>query len=108
MPSKGELPSITRFGRHDAADKAMVDAAKLAFELWLPTQTAGQKLLPTPSNDPYWMRKLFEKSMAGFYHFHLPKKDWTVAAGKRVEMGINVSKCRERKYFPNHELGHYS
>ncbi|RYA96291.1 5-methylcytosine-specific restriction endonuclease system specificity protein McrC, partial [Enterobacter cloacae complex sp. 742-ADZ3-9B] len=29
MPSKGELPSITRFGRHDAADKAMVDAAKL-------------------------------------------------------------------------------
>ncbi|KAE9857088.1 5-methylcytosine-specific restriction endonuclease system specificity protein McrC, partial [Escherichia coli] len=30
MPSKGELPSITRFGRHDAADKAMVDAAQLA------------------------------------------------------------------------------
>ncbi|MGU0055512.1 hypothetical protein ACVXG7_03395 [Enterobacter hormaechei] len=42
MPSKGELPSITRFGRHDAADKAMVDAAQLAFELWLPTQTAGK------------------------------------------------------------------
>lgn len=100
MPSKGELPSITRFGRHDAADKAMVDAAQLAFELWLPTQTAGQKLLPTPSDDPYWMRKLFEKSMAGFYHVHLPKKDWTVAAGKELKWRLTSHSAGSESIFP--------
>lgn len=100
MPNKGELLSVARFGRHDAADKAMVDAAQFAFELWLPTQTAGQKQLPTPSDDPYWMRKLFEKSMAGFYRVHLPEEDWVVAAGKELKWGITSQSAGSQSIFP--------
>lgn len=69
-----ELPSVWRFGRHDAADKPMVDAARLAFELLMPTEDQGQYLLPAPSNNLYWMRRLFEKVSLAYIVYTLPKQ----------------------------------
>ena len=61
--------SAERFGRHDADDRSMVDAAKLAFDLALPTEAAGTSVLPLPDREDRWVRRLFERAVGGFWLF---------------------------------------
>ena len=89
-----------RFGRHDAADKPMVDAARLAFELLMPTEDQGQYLLPAPSNNLYWMRRLFEKGIAGLYRVHLAKTTWQVSAGKELKWALSDQSAGSAEIFP--------
>ena len=79
-PGRGEV-SVNRFGRHDMEDQKMVHAAHLAFNLGLPTESAGTKLLVLPEREVSWIRKLYEKGVAGFYGTVLSEKGWTVEAG---------------------------
>ena len=86
----GEKPSASemaadRFGRHDKDDRPMVVAAKLAFDLALPTEDAGQKDLPLANRDPNQIPKLFEQAVGGFYKVVLPRKGWRVRTGKTFE-----------------------
>lgn len=80
---RGEV-SIDRFGRHDAIDQPMVSAAHLAFNLALPSEAAGAKHLPLPDRELIWIRKLYEKGIAGFYDVLLSGKGWRVNAGKTI------------------------
>lgn len=85
----GERPrrgkgSIDRFGRHDVNDQPMVSVAHLAFNLALPTQSAGAKNLSLPDREITWIRKLYEKGLAGFYDVVLSGKGWRVDAGKTI------------------------
>lgn len=85
----GEKPSQTevsadRFGRHDTGDKLMVEAAHLAFDLALPTEASGSKLLSLPDREITWVRRLYEKAVAGFYDVVLSPKGWRVDAGKTI------------------------
>jgi 5-methylcytosine-specific restriction enzyme subunit McrC len=85
----GEKPSQTevsadRFGRHDTGDKLMVEAAHLAFDLALPTEASGSKLLTLPDREITWVRRLYEKAVAGFYDVVLSPKEWRVDAGKTI------------------------
>ena len=82
-PGRGEV-SIDRFGRHDADDQPMVSAAHLAFNLALPTEAAGAKHLSLPDREITWIRKLYEKGIAGFYDVVLSGKGWRVDAGKTI------------------------
>ena len=87
MGVSGVKPSITeisveQFGRHDAQDRKMVAAAHLAFDLVIPTEQPGKNNLFQPERDIYWFRKLYEKSIGGFYDVVLPKPEWHVEAGK--------------------------
>jgi 5-methylcytosine-specific restriction enzyme subunit McrC len=82
-PGRGEV-SIDRFGRHDADDRSMVAAAHLAFNLALPTEAAGAKHLSLPDREITWIRKLYEKGIAGFYDVVLFGKGWRVEAGKSM------------------------
>jgi len=82
-PGRGEV-SIDRFGRHDADDQPMVSAAHLAFNLALPTEAAGAKHLSLPDREITWIRKLYEKGLAGFYDVVLSGKGWRVDAGKTI------------------------
>ncbi|MFW0928368.1 5-methylcytosine-specific restriction endonuclease system specificity protein McrC [Providencia sp. VP23HZSY-1] len=99
-PDNRELPSVWRFGRHDAADKPMVDAAKLSFELLIPTEDRGRHLLPAPSDNLYWMRRLFEKGIAGFYRVHLAKTTWLISAGKELKWAISGQSAGSTAIFP--------
>lgn len=83
MPGRAEV-SVDRFGRHDAADRPMVCAARLAFDLALPTETAGCEDLLEPGRDIHWLRKLYEKGVAGFYSAALSGQGWRVDAGKTL------------------------
>jgi 5-methylcytosine-specific restriction enzyme subunit McrC len=82
-PSRGAV-SIDRFGRHDVDDQPMVAAAHLAFNLALPTEAAGAKHLSLPDREITWIRKLYEKGIAGFYDVVLSKRGWRVEAGKTI------------------------
>jgi len=83
QPGRGDM-SIDRFGRHDADDQQMVAEAHLAFDLALPTETAGAKQLSLADREITWIRKLYEKGIAGFYDVVLSGKGWHVQAGKTI------------------------
>jgi len=83
LPGRGEV-SIDRFGRQDADDQPMVSAAHLAFNLALPTESAGEKHLSLPDREITWVRKLYEKGIAGFYDVVLSSRGWRVDAGKTI------------------------
>lgn len=78
-----------RFGRHDISDQKMVAAADLACSLALPTEFDGQFHLAAPDTQKDWLRKLFEKAIAGFYTVALDRKEWWVLAGKQFDWQIS-------------------
>jgi 5-methylcytosine-specific restriction enzyme subunit McrC len=78
-----------RFGRHDVEDQKMVAASDLAFSLALPTEFAGYHHLAAPDKNKEWLRKLFEKAIAGFYTVALDKSEWRVYAGKQFNWQIS-------------------
>ncbi|MGM9998510.1 MAG: 5-methylcytosine-specific restriction endonuclease system specificity protein McrC [Candidatus Bruticola sp.] len=105
MGVTGECPSrrevfADRFGRHDADDQPMVAAAHLAFNLALPTEDAGYKYLSSPDRNIVWIRRLYEKGIAGFYNFVLPKQEWNIKAGKNIDWYIKEKSSGIDEFFP--------
>jgi 5-methylcytosine-specific restriction enzyme subunit McrC len=89
----GELPSRTemsteRSARHDSGDEFMITAARLAFDLALPTETLGNLSLLQPDRTITWIRKLFEKAVAGFYEVVLISEGWRIQAQKTIHWSI--------------------
>ena len=86
-PSRTEI-STDQFGRHDTDDQQMVAAAQLAFELALPTEEAGTQHLSLPDREIKWVRRLYEKAVAGFYDVVLSGSGWRVSPGKKLDWSI--------------------
>ena len=80
-PNRIEI-GTDRIGRHDEGDQRMVTAAMLAFNLALPTEEEGERLLGRPDREISWVRCLYEKAVAGFYDVVLSPDGWHVEAGK--------------------------
>ena len=100
-PSRSEV-SVDRFGRHDAEDKPMVTAAHLAFNLALPTESKGTRQLFSPERDNLpWLRKLFEKGVAGFYGTVLSNRCYRVSAGRVLKWQIESNSSGMDKILPN-------
>ena len=74
-----------RVSRHDANDHQMLAAAKLAYDLALPTEFSGQDHPFLPERESSWVRNLYEKGIAGFYDAVLPRSEWQVYAGERFD-----------------------
>ena len=75
---------ISRLGRLDAADRQMMAAARLAFDLALPTEDIGTSKLASPDRDEVWARRLFERAVGGFYSVVLSHQGWRVYTGKWI------------------------
>ncbi|HKP94407.1 MAG TPA: 5-methylcytosine-specific restriction endonuclease system specificity protein McrC [Fibrobacteria bacterium] len=91
----GEKPArhqISAEGSHRIGkeDRFMVSAARLVFELAIPTETRGAVSLSSPDRDIVWLRKLYEKGVAGFYAVVLPAEGWVVHAGKSIDWKIDA------------------
>ena len=71
-------------GWMDAEERRMLAAARLAFDLAIPTETAGNALLAMADRDanPGW--KLYEYAVAGFYDAVLSSHGWRVRHGHRL------------------------
>ena len=79
---------LSRLGRLGADDRQMLAAARIAFELALPTEDLGASHLATPERDEHWARRLFENAVAGFYEVTLPSKGWRVSHGSRIHWQV--------------------
>lgn len=99
VPPIRELNS-DRFGLHDKEDRQMVAAAKLAFELLLPTEEDGDSHLPVPGTDSeFW--KLYERAITGFYKFVLEPKGWSVTAHSRFKWPLESQSKRIDELLPH-------
>ncbi len=83
--------STDRFDRHDVEDQEMVAAAKLAFELAIPTENAGSQKMPLSDRDERWVRKLFERALGGFFKVVLPPTEWHVRTGGTLSWPTSAS-----------------
>ena len=86
-PSRIEI-STERYGRHDAGDRLMVATARLAFDLLLPTETAGRRAMYIPPRDAHWIRRLYEKAVGGFYDVVLTPAGWRVETGRYIRWPV--------------------
>lgn len=82
-PTRSEV-SADRFGIHDAEDRMMVAAAKLAFNLLIPTEDGETDSLLLPYREEIWVRRLFEKAIGGFYSVVLNPNEWIVKTGQKL------------------------
>ncbi|BBF86990.1 possible mcrC protein [Aquitalea magnusonii] len=80
--------STDRFGRHDADDQLMVAAAQLAYDLSLPTESAGSNVLAMPGREEAWARRLFERAVGGLYAVALSPLGWHVRCGTTLQWQI--------------------
>ena len=77
-------PPSRRIAHSDAADRQMLAAAQLAFDLALPTEEAGASYLAMPNREEHWLRRLFERAVAGFYDVTLSRQGWRVRHGSWI------------------------
>ena len=80
---------LSRLGRLGAADRQILAAARLAFDLALPTEGIGMSYLATPDREEHWARRLFERAVAGFYDVVLSPKGWRVSPARRIHWSID-------------------
>ena len=75
-------------GRTNAADREMLAAARLAFDLGLPTEDRGATFLSTPGRGSAWARQLFEKAVGGFYSVVLHGEGWQVGRANQIHWPV--------------------
>jgi 5-methylcytosine-specific restriction enzyme subunit McrC len=80
-----------RYGRHDARDKLMVSAARLALDLSLPTEAAGRHDLWLPDREEAWVRRLFERGVGGLYEVALCAEGWSVSRGASLDWPVEAA-----------------
>lgn len=98
-PTRAQM-STDRIGRNDADDRLMVAAARLAFDLALPTEAAGTNVLNLPEREATWVRRLFEKAVGGFYDVVLQPQGWRVRCGGSLSWQIDQKTSGIDKILP--------
>lgn len=83
-PPLGMAPDMQR-QRLLIRDRVMIAAAELLLTLSIPTTESGSKMLPLPSLDDGYLRKLFELATYGFYRHRLTREGWAVTHGQRLK-----------------------
>lgn len=81
-PTPSEL-STEQYGHFDAADRGLVEVAKLVRDMCAPEHTPGTVSLPRVARDERALRDLFEQAVRGFYRHHLGRQGFR--AEKRRE-----------------------
>ena len=95
-----EFP-LGRLGRLDAADRQMLAAARLAFDLALPTEDAGMAHFATPDRDEHWARRLFERAVGGFYQVVLSRKGWSVEPSSWIHWPVGAKSAGIEAILPS-------
>ncbi|WP_082981359.1 5-methylcytosine restriction system specificity protein McrC [Morganella psychrotolerans] len=81
-------PTSEKFGRHENEDRKIIQLAELIHNMMLINESLGSKLSPKPDKQEQWVRKLFEKAVAGFYKLTLPQKGWKVSPNKQLRWQV--------------------
>ena len=82
-----EVPGIL-----GAEDRQMLAAARLAFDLAVPTESSGYFHIASPERQRAdWIRRLFEKAVGGFYDVVLPRQEWQVRRNRKIYFAVEES-----------------
>jgi 5-methylcytosine-specific restriction enzyme subunit McrC len=87
-PTRADM-SAARFNRNDTDNQFMVAAAKLAFDLALPTEASGAHMLSVADREAAWVRRLFERAVGGFYDVVLSPQGWRVRCGGKLNWQVD-------------------
>lgn len=79
------------FSRHDADDRQLLSLSRLAFDLTLPSEEEGRYQTQAPDRSDTYVRKLFEKAVAGLYQVSLKHEGWAVKAGREFQWPVEQS-----------------
>ena len=96
----GRRPPPDALGWMESEERRMLAAARLAFDLFLPTEDAGVSLLPVPYREDRWFRRLFEAAVGGFYDVVLSPIGWNVKAGDKIAWPLEESTPGLRELMP--------
>lgn len=99
-PTLPEL-STDRLGRHDSDDRSMIAAAKLAFDLALPTEMSGRDALLSPDREIMWIRRLYERAIGGFYRVVLEPRGWRVDGGQFLNWSVEEETSGVARILPS-------
>lgn len=84
------VSQIERIGRIGEDDRLMLAAARLAFDLTLPTEDAGAHRLAMSHVEDDWAWKLFERAVGGLYEAVLSRKGWHVSRGEWLRWQVDA------------------
>lgn len=98
-PARSEITS-DQIARHESEDRLMVSLAKAVFDLVLPTETAGARMLLKAQREETEFRKLFEKAMGNFFASELQDKGWRVDPGKQYRWPVSAASPSICSYLP--------
>ena len=87
-------------GWTDAEERQMLAAARLAFDLTIPSEEAGAALFPVPSRNVHYVRRLYEYAVYGFYDVVLPHRGWDMNHGSRLRWPIADATARVAGLMP--------
>ncbi len=99
-PTRAQM-STDRFGRNDADDRFMLAAAKLAFDLAIPSEVSGANVLTLPDREVTWVRRLFERAVGGLYEVVLSPRGWRVNCGSALGWKIEKKTAGIDKILPS-------
>lgn len=83
---------LENFSSREEEDLRMVLMAQLIFHMGIPTtqvQSGCFYFNEADDRDQAWLRRLFEKAIAGFYRFWLNPNDWRVTVGNYLSWQID-------------------
>jgi 5-methylcytosine-specific restriction enzyme subunit McrC len=99
VPTRVQI-STDSVGRNDADDRFMLAAAKLVFDLALPTEESGASVLSLPDREETWVRRLFERAVGGFYDVVLGPQGWQVLRNRMMGWQIEQKTVGIDKIMP--------
>ena len=100
LPSPAEVQADC-VGRQDIDDRFMFAAAKLVFEMAMPTEDSGTHALPLPDKEAQWVRRLFERAVGGFYEVVLENEGWRVRTGMWLDWHMERRTAGVDSILPN-------
>ena len=95
---------LSRIGPLRVEDREMLAAARLAFDLALPTEEVGPSYLAMPFKEERWMRTLFERAIAGFYDVVLSPQGWRVSYRRRIHWSLDDGSAGVHYVLPSMEM----
>ena len=92
---------MSHLGRLGAEDRQMLAAARLAFDLALPTENAGLAHLAMPDRDGNRRWYLYERAIAGFYSVALGQRGWSVHPQRWMRWQVDEHSPSIMDYLPS-------
>jgi 5-methylcytosine-specific restriction enzyme subunit McrC len=102
-PSDVTLDGARR-ARVDDDERAMLDAARLLFDMKIPADFDGRHRLPQRIEDGVWLRQLWERALFGFFQAHFGKLGWRVEHGLRQGWSVTAATAGFEKMLPGMQL----